>query len=138
MRTPLHWREALAEQGRDRPYCSGTVGQLQGLFPTGLHADPPAGGRVDASVPERADKGTPPTGRVEGDRAMVATYVSTRLTYSPLVSQAGSVGCRLTTCAVSIPTKGSNRQTSLVNVYYPAGSSKIAEVAWLKNLNPET
>ena len=75
---------------------------------------------------------------VEGGRVMVATYVSTRLTYSPFVSPAGSVGCRLTTCAVSIPTKGSNRQTSLVNVYYPAGSSKIAEVAWLKNLNPET
>ena len=69
---------------------------------------------------------------------MVAIYVSTRLTYSPFVSPAGSVGCRLTTCAVSISTKGSNRQTSLVNVYYPAGSSKIAEVAWLKNLNPET
>ena len=65
-------------------------------------------------------------------------YVSSRLTYSPIVSPAGSVGCRLTTCAVSIPTKGSNRQTSLVNVYYSAGSSKIAEVAWLKNLNPET
>ena len=40
---------------------------------------------------------------------------------------------RLTTCAVSIPTKGSNRQTSLVNVYYPAGSSKINEVTWLKH-----
>ena len=80
----------------------------------------------------------PPVTGVEGDRVMVATYVSTRLTYSPVVSPAGSVGCRLTTCAVSIPTKGSNRQTSLVNVYYPAGSSKIAEVAWLKNLNPET
>ena len=65
MRIPLHWREALAEQGRDCPYCSGTVGQSQGgPFPTGLHADPPAGGRVDASVPERAGKGTPPTGRV--------------------------------------------------------------------------
>ena len=80
----------------------------------------------------------PPVTGVEGDRVMVATYVSTRLTYSPVVSPAGSVGCRLATCAVSIPTKGSNRQTSLVNVYYPAGSSKIAEVAWLKNLNPET
>ena len=79
----------------------------------------------------------PVTG-VEGGQVMVATYVSTRLTYSPLVSPAGSAGCRLTTCAVSIPTKGSNRQTSLVNVYYPAGSGKIAEVAWLKNLNPET
>ena len=75
---------------------------------------------------------------VEGGRVMVATYVSTRLTYNPLVSPAGSVGCRLTTCAVSIPTKGSDRQTSLVNIYYPAGSSKIAEVAGLKNLNPET
>ena len=72
----------------------------------------------------------PPVTGVEGGRVMVATHVSTRPTYSPLVSPAGSVGCRLTTCAVSIPTKGSNRQTSLVNVYYIAGSSKIAEIAW--------
>ena len=43
----------------------------------------------------------PPVTGVEGDRVMVATYVSTRLTYSPLVSPAGSVGCRLTTCAVA-------------------------------------
>ena len=68
---------------------------------------------------------------------MVATYVSTRLTYSPLVSPAGSVGCRLTTCTVSIPTKGSNRQTPGQRLL-PAGSSKITEVAWLKHLNPET
>ena len=68
----------------------------------------------------------------------MVTYASTRLTYSPLLSPAGSVGCRLTTCAVSIPTKGSNSQTSLINVYYPAGSSKIDEVDWLKNLNPDT
>ena len=80
----------------------------------------------------------PPVTGVEDGRVVVVTYVSTRLTYSPLVSPAGSVGCRLITWAVSIPTKGSNRQTSLVNVYYPAGSSKIAEVVWLKNLNPET
>ena len=79
----------------------------------------------------------PPVTGVEGGRVMVAMYVSTRLTYSPLVSPAGSVGCRLTTCAVSIPTKGNNRQASVVNVYYPAGNSKIAEVAWFKNLNPE-
>ena len=75
---------------------------------------------------------------VEGGRVIVAAYVSTRLTYSPLVSPAGSVCCRLTTCAVSIPTKGSNRQTILVKVYYPAGSSDIDGAAWLKNLTPET
>ena len=58
----------------------------------------------------------PPVTGVEGGRVMVSTYVSTQLIYSPLVSPAGSVGCRLTTCAASIPTKGSKRQTSLVNV----------------------
>ena len=36
---------------------------------------------------------------------MVATYACTRLTYSPLVSPAGSVGCRLTTCVVSRPIR---------------------------------
>ena len=73
----------------------------------------------------------------EGGRVMVATYVSTRLTYSPFDSPAGSVSCRLTTCAIRIPVKGSSRQTTLVNVYYSGGSKKIDEVAWLKNLKPD-
>ena len=54
----------------------------------------------------------PPVTGIEGGRVMVATHVSTQLTYSPLVSPASSVGCRLTTCAVSIRTKRSDRQTS--------------------------
>ena len=57
----------------------------------------------------------------EDGRVMVATYVSTRLTYSPFDSPAGSVNCRLTTCAIRIPVKGNSRQTTLVNVYYPGG-----------------
>ena len=147
MRTPLHWREALAEQGRDCPYCSGTVGQITGKVPFLLdymQTHP----QVDVlmlqslnvqarALPQLDGYYYPPVTGVEGGRVMVATYVGTRLTYSPLVSPAGLVGCRLTTCAVSIPTKGTKRQASLVNVYY-TGSSKITEVAWLKNLNPET
>ena len=74
----------------------------------------------------------------EGGRVMVATYVSTRLTYSPFDSPAGSVTCRLTTCAIRVPVKGSSRETTLVNVYYPGGSKKIDEVALLKTLNPDT
>ena len=79
----------------------------------------------------------PPVMGTEGGKVMVATYVSTRLTYSPSDSPAGSVNCRLTTCAIRIPVKGSSRQTTLVNVYYPGGSKKTDEVAWLKNLNPD-
>ena len=80
----------------------------------------------------------PPVMGTEGGRVMVATYVSTRLTYSPFDLPAGSVTCRLTTCAIRIPVKGSSRQTTLVNVYYPGGGKKVDEVAWLKNLNPDT
>ncbi|KAL8583341.1 hypothetical protein ACOMHN_057627 [Nucella lapillus] len=43
------------------------------------------------------------------------------------------VGCRLTTCAVSIPTHRGKR-TNLVNVYYPNGSNAEADVEWLYNL----
>ena len=80
----------------------------------------------------------PPVMGTEGGRVMVATYVSTRLTYSPLDSPAGSVCYRLTTCAIRVPVKGSSRQSTLVNVCYSGGSKKIDEVAWLKNLNPDT
>ena len=79
----------------------------------------------------------PPVMGTEGGRVAVATYVSTRLTYSPFDSPAGSVSCRLTTCAIRIPVKGNSRQTTLANVYYPGGSKKIDEVAWFKNLNPD-
>ena len=54
----------------------------------------------------------PPVMGTEGGRVMVATCVSTRLTYSPVDSPAGSVSCRLTTCAVRVPVKGSRRQDS--------------------------
>ena len=80
----------------------------------------------------------PPVTGTEDGRVMVATYVSTRLTYSLLDLPVKPVDCRLSTCAIRIPTKGRQRQTALVNVYYPSGSSKTEEVAWLKNLNSET
>ncbi|KAL8580021.1 hypothetical protein ACOMHN_061342 [Nucella lapillus] len=65
---------------------------------------------------------------------MVATYVSSRLSYSNVQIPTDQVGCRLTTCAVSIPTHR-GKQTNLVNVYYPNGSNSEADVEWLYNLD---
>ena len=121
----------------------------KGPFSAGLTAEPLAGGRADAAVSERSGNCAralpqlngyyyPPVMGTEGGRVMVATYVSTRLAYSPFDSPVGSISCRLTTFAVRVPVKGSSMQTTLVNVYYPGGSKKIDEVAWLKNLNPDT
>ncbi|KAL8594381.1 hypothetical protein ACOMHN_032968 [Nucella lapillus] len=70
---------------------------------------------------------------LEGDRVMVATYVSSRLSYSDVQIPTDQVRCRLTTCAVSIPTHR-GKQTNLVNVYYPNGSNSEADVEWLYNL----
>ncbi|KAL8575534.1 hypothetical protein ACOMHN_059599 [Nucella lapillus] len=64
---------------------------------------------------------------------MVATYVSSRLSYSDVQIPTDQVGCRLTTCAVSIPTHRGKR-TNLVNVYYPNGSNSEADVEWLYSL----
>ncbi|KAL8625927.1 hypothetical protein ACOMHN_012519 [Nucella lapillus] len=64
---------------------------------------------------------------------MVATYVSSSLSYSDVQIPTDQVGCRLTTCAVSIPTHR-GKQTNLVNVYYPNGSNSEADVEWLYNL----
>lgn len=80
----------------------------------------------------------PPEVGLENGRVMVATYVSTRLTYFPQASPATTEDCRLTTCAVSIPSQGGRRYgVNLVNVYYPSGSKSEAQVTWLKQLNSD-
>eukprot|EP00745_Piridium_sociabile_P032507 TRINITY_DN548_c0_g1_i12.p1 TRINITY_DN548_c0_g1~~TRINITY_DN548_c0_g1_i12.p1 ORF type:complete len:1198 (+),score=205.51 TRINITY_DN548_c0_g1_i12:1881-5474(+) len=86
------------------------------------------------SIPHLDGYYYPPVMGTENDRVMVATYISTRLTYTDLKTPTGLEECRLSTCGVSIPTKG-NRQTNLVNVYYPRGIKNQTEVDWLKNLD---
>ena len=70
----------------------------------------------------------------EKERVMVATYVSMRLTYSPVRTPEASVDSRLITCSVAIPTRG-NKRITLVNVYYPAGVRTEKDADWLKQLD---
>ena len=111
----------------------------KGPFPAGLSA----GGRTDAAVSERSGKkGSSLAWWVllpssDGHRRCYGSNIFQHSADIQSLWLTSSVSCRLTTCAIRIPVKGSSRQTTLVNVYYPGGSKKIDEVAWLENLNPD-
>ena len=80
----------------------------------------------------------PPVVGLEDGRVMVATYVSTTLTYFPQESPVPTGDHRLTTCAITIPSQGGRRHgVNLINVYYPNGSKTEAQVTWLRQLDSD-
>ena len=77
----------------------------------------------------------PPEIGVEGNRAMVATYVASRLQYSPQESPAQTQECRLSSCAITIPPQNrALRATTLINAYYPEGIATQESTKWLTDL----
>ena len=86
------------------------------------------------SLPKLEGYYYPPVVSEEKGRVMVATYISTSLTYSTITAPIDSPDCRLFHCTVSIPRK-SNKPLNLVNIYYPEGSSKKEQVSWITKLN---
>jgi ribonuclease HI len=77
----------------------------------------------------------PPVVSEENGKVMVATYINSSLTYTTVQVPIDPIDCRFSYCAVSIPTKR-NKPVSLINVYYPEGSTKKEQVAWLTKLSP--
>ena len=79
----------------------------------------------------------PPVVATEKGRVMVATYVSTRLTYSnsdSVLNANPAGGSRLFISSVALPMAGGLGDVGLVNVYYPDGITEGADVTWLKHL----
>nr|KAG5695960.1 hypothetical protein BaRGS_017541 [Batillaria attramentaria] len=79
---------------------------------------------------------------MEKGRVMVATYVSTRLTYvdaDPLthVNPRTLGDCRLNLRSLTVSLSG-GKEVTLVNVYYPDGIPDGSACDWLKNLGAQT
>nr|KAG5697950.1 hypothetical protein BaRGS_030263 [Batillaria attramentaria] len=84
----------------------------------------------------------PPAVDMEKGRVMVATYVSTRLTYvdaDPLthVNPRTLGDCRLNLRSLTVSLSG-GKEVTLVNVYYPDGIPDGSACDWLKNLGAQT
>nr|KAG5705434.1 hypothetical protein BaRGS_004561 [Batillaria attramentaria] len=84
----------------------------------------------------------PPAVDMEKGRVMVATYVSTRLTYvdaDPLthVNPRTLGDCRLNLRSLTVSLSG-GKELTLVNVYYPDGIPDGSACDWLKNLGAQT
>nr|KAG5710279.1 hypothetical protein BaRGS_008995 [Batillaria attramentaria] len=84
----------------------------------------------------------PPAVDIEKGRVMVATYVSTRLTYvdaDPLthVNPRTLGDCRLNLRSLTVSLSG-GKEVTLVNVYYPDGIPDGSACDWLKNLGAQT
>nr|KAG5712173.1 hypothetical protein BaRGS_014523 [Batillaria attramentaria] len=84
----------------------------------------------------------PPAVDMEKGRVMVATYVSTRLTYvdaDPLthVNPRTLGDCRLNLRSLTVSLSG-GKEVTLVNVYYPDGIPDGSACDWLKNFGAQT
>nr|KAG5687299.1 hypothetical protein BaRGS_016900 [Batillaria attramentaria] len=84
----------------------------------------------------------PPAVDIEKGRVMVATYVSTRLSYvdaDPMtqVNPSTPGDCRLNLRSLTVSLSG-GRELTLVNVYYPDGIPDGSACDWLKNLGTRT
>nr|KAG5696680.1 hypothetical protein BaRGS_012049 [Batillaria attramentaria] len=84
----------------------------------------------------------PPAVDMEKGRVMVATYVSTRLSYvdaDPMtqVNPSTPGDCRLNLRSLTVSLSG-GRELTLVNVYYPDGIPDGSACDWLKNLGTRT
>nr|KAG5691618.1 hypothetical protein BaRGS_023789 [Batillaria attramentaria] len=84
----------------------------------------------------------PPAVDMEKGRVMVATYVSTRLSYvdaDPMTQANPSTpgDCRLNLRSLTVSLSG-GRELTLVNVYYPDGIPDGSACDWLRNLGTRT
>jgi ribonuclease HI len=79
----------------------------------------------------------PPVFQAEKGRVMTAIYISIAITFNSLsLPCIDSVDCRFSLCGISIPSKG-NKNTNILNAYYPCGISDSKQIDWINNLDLE-
>nr|KAG5712850.1 hypothetical protein BaRGS_007447 [Batillaria attramentaria] len=103
-------------------------------------APPPAA--TNKALPHLDGYYYPPAVDMEKGRVMVATYVSTRLSYvdaDPMtqVNPSTPGDCRLNLRSLTVSLSG-GRELTLVNVYYPDGIPDGSACDWLRNLGTRT